>query len=246
MTTRRRCPARISAALPGLALALALAAPAEAQKPRPIVVLDRIAAVVNNDVITRNDLEERVELALRQLRGQGTPPPARPVLEKQLLERMISDRVQHQFARETGLRVDDPELDRAIDRIAKENKLTLAQLRQALERDGVPFAKFREDIRGEILIARLREREVDNRIVVTDAEIENFLAAHKSQSGGGDEYNLSHILVTVPESANPEQIQARRARAEQALAQVRSGTDFRQVAASFSDAPDALQGGNMG
>ena len=110
----------------------------------------------------------------------------------------------------------------------------------------MPFAKFREDIRNEIVTARLREREVDNRIVVTDGEIDNFIKTQQTQSGGSDEYNLSHILVTVPENASPEQIQTRRARAEQALAQVKGGTDFRQVAASFSDAPDALQGGGMG
>ena len=229
-----------------LALALAAASPARAQKPRPVVVLDRIVAVVNDEVITRNDLDERMKLAFAQLRRQGTPSPPRDVLEKQLLDRIISDRVQLQFAKETGLRVDDPELDRAIGRIGEENMLSLAQLRQTLEKDGVPYAKFREDIRNEIVTVRLREREVDNRIVVTDGEIDNFLKTQQTQSGGSDEYNLSHILVTVPENASPEQIQTRRARAEQALAQVKGGADFRQVAASFSDAPDALQGGSMG
>jgi len=229
-----------------LAVAGAPAALAQGQKPRPIVVLDRIVAVVNDEVVTRNDLEERVSLAFAQLRRQGTPPPPRDVLEKQLLDRIINDRVQLQYAKETGLRVDDIELDRAINRIAEENKLTLTQLRQALERDGVPFDKFREDIRNEIITVRLREREVDNRIVVTDAEIDNFIKTQQARAGARDEYNISHILVTVPEKASPEQIQTRRERAEQALAQIRAGTDFRQVAATFSDAPDALQGGAMG
>jgi peptidyl-prolyl cis-trans isomerase SurA len=241
-------PSARSITVSSLALALALAAApcARAQKPRPVIVLDRIVAVVNDEVITRNDLDERVKLAYIQLQRAGTPSPARDVLEKQLLDRLISDRVQLQFAKETGLRVDDAELDRAIGRIAEENKITIAQLRQTLEKDGVPLAKFREDIRNEIVTARLREREVDNRIVVTDGEIDNFLKTQEVQTGGGDEYNLSHILVTVPENASPEQIQIRRARAEQALAQVKGGTDFRQVAASFSDASDALQGGSMG
>src|SRR5688572_6108613 len=147
-----------------LALALALAGPsASAQKPRSIIVLDRIVAVVNDEVITRNDLDERVTLAMAQLKRQGTPAPERAVLEQQLLDRMITDRVQLQFAKETGLRIDDAELDRAISRIAQENKLTVADLRQALEKDRVPFAKFREDIRGEITTARLRDREVENR-----------------------------------------------------------------------------------
>lgn len=232
--------------LAALALALMWAPSAPAQKPPPIVVLDRIVAVVNDEVVTRNDLEDRVKLAFIQLKRQGTPPPPREALEKQILDRMITDRVQLQFARETGLRVDDAELDRAITRIATENKLTLAQLRAALGKDGVPFSKFREDIRNEIVTTRLREREVENRIVVSDGEIDNFIKNQQTQSGAGDEYNLSHVLVTVPESASPEQIQTRRVRAEQALAQIKSGTDFRQVAASFSDAPDALQGGSMG
>ena len=229
-----------------LSCVLLPAAASHAQKPRPIVVLDRIVAVVNDEVITRNDLDERVTLAYAQLKRTGTPPPPRDVLEKQLLERLIVDRVQLQFARETGLKVDDAELDKAIVRIADENKMTLAQLRQALDKDGVPFAKFREDIRNEIVTVRLREREVDNRIVISDGEIDNFIKSQQGQSGGTDEYNLSHILVTVPENASPEQIQTRRARAEQALAQVKGGADFRQVAASFSDASDALQGGSMG
>ena len=227
-------------------IALGWSQGAAAQKPRPVIVLDRIVAIVNDEVITRNNLDERVNLAFMQLKRQGTPPPPREVLEKQILDRMINDRVQLQLAKETGLRVDDPDLDRAISRIADENKLSLPQLREALERDGVPFAKFREDIRAEIVTARLRDREVDNRIVVSEGEIENFIKNQQAQSGAGDEYNLSHILVTLPESASPEQIQARRARAEQALSQLKSGADFRQVAATFSDAPDALQGGSMG
>ncbi len=220
--------------------------PALAQKPRPIVVLDRIVAVVNDEVITRRDLDERVQFAIRQLRHQGTPLPPREALEKQILDRLVTDRVQLQFAKETGLRVDDTELDRAINRIAQENQLTPQGLRQALEKDGVPFAKFREDIRNEIVMSRLREREVDNKIVVTEGEIDNFLSVHQAQGGGSDEYSLSHILVVVPEHASPEQIQARRNRAEQAYAQLRGGADFRQVAAVYSEAPDALQGGMTG
>jgi peptidyl-prolyl cis-trans isomerase SurA len=110
----------------------------------------------------------------------------------------------------------------------------------------VSFAKFREDIRDEIVMSRLREREVDNKITVAESEIDNLLNALKSQDGKTEEFDLSHILVRVPEQASPEQLRDRRARAEQALAQIKSGTDFRQVAASFSDAPDAVQGGAMG
>lgn len=217
-----------------------------AQSPRKVVTLDRIVAVVNGEVITRLELDSRLKFAHRQLAHQGTAPPPKDVLERQILERLVNDRVQVQFARETGLRVDDAELDRAIQRIASDSKLTLDQLRQALERDGVPFQKFREDIRTEIIVARLREREVDNRIAVTEGEIDNFLASQQARQGQRDEFNVSHVLIRVPESASPEQISERRARAEQALGQLRNGTDFRQVAAAFSDAPDALSGGAMG
>ena len=213
-------------------------------KPK-IITLDRIVAVVNDEVITQQELAARVDFAFRQLRQQGTPPPTREVIERQLIERLIADRVQMQHARDIGLRVDDAELDRAIARIADENKLSPTQMRATLEKDGVSFEKFREDIRSEITLSRLREREVAQKIVITEAEIDNFIQAQQTQ-GRNDEYNLSHILVTVPENATPEQLQTRRTRAEQALAQLKGGTDFRQIAAAFSDAPEALQGGLIG
>ncbi len=238
-----------AAAAAGLALlALAAAPHAFAQKPPAsrVVLLDRIVAVVNDQVITRRALDERVTVVLTQLRQQGTPPPSRDVLEKQVLERMIFNHVQLQYAKETGLRIDDATLEKTLSRIAEDSKLAPAQLRAALEKDGISFAKFREDIRDEITMARLREREVDNKITIADSEIDNFLSTRQIQEGKSDEYHLSHILVSVPEQASPERLQERRARAEQALAQIRGGTDFRQVAASFSDAPDAVQGGAFG
>jgi peptidyl-prolyl cis-trans isomerase SurA len=231
-----------------LAVVLSAGTSAYAQqtaKPR-IVTLDRIVAVVNEEVITQQELAARVDFAFRQLRQHGTPPPPREVIERQLIERLINDRVQMQFARDIGLHVDDAELERALARIAKDNKISTAQLRATLEKDGVPFEKFREDIRGEITLSRLREREVAQKIVITEAEIDNFLLTQQTQSGGNDEFNVSHILVTVPENASPEQLQTRRARAEDALAQLKNGADFRQIAAAFSDAPEALQGGLIG
>lgn len=220
-------------------------APAPAPKAGQPVVLDRIVAIVNDEAITALELAERSRIATKQLAQEGASLPPRAVIERQLLERLITDRVQTQFAKESGVRVDDGDLERAITRIAEQNKLTLQTLREALERDGVPFARFREDIRGEIVAARLREREVDNKIVITESEIDALLANEK-QDGSRDEVNLSHILVVVPENASPEQLQARRARAEDALAQLAKGVDFRQVAAAYSEAPDALQGGAMG
>ena len=222
------------------------APPASAQTGRRVQTLDRIAAVVNNEVITRQELTARVGMARRQLQQQNVPLPPMEALEKQLLDRLINERAQLNFAKETGLRVTDAEVDRAVTRIAQDNQLSLQTLRETLEKDGVPFIKFREDIRNEIILSRLREREVESKIVVTDAEIDNFINTQKNQDVKDEEYNLSHILIVVPENASPEQIQQRRARAEQAIAQLKEGTDFRQVAATFSEAPDALQGGVMG
>lgn len=229
-----------------LFIALFCAGAAAAQTRAPVLPVDRIVAVVNNEVITQQELNERVRLALRQMKAQNVPAPPQALLEKQLLERMITERVQLQFARQTGIRVDDVQLDRALARIAAANNMSIDQFRQAVERDGVPFSRFREEIRNEIILSRLREREAENRVTVSDAEVEQFFASPQGQQKGETEYQLAHILIRVPEQAGPETIQARRARAEQALAEIRKGTPFAQVAASYSDAPDALSGGELG
>ncbi|HEY5000097.1 MAG TPA: peptidylprolyl isomerase [Usitatibacter sp.] len=214
--------------------------------PSRIVPVDRIVAVVNDDVITQNDLTERVALVVRQLQRQGGELPSSDTLSRQILERMINDLVQVQLAKENGIKVDDNTLDHTIDRIATENNLSMKDFRAALDRDGVRFPRFREDIRNEILLARLREREVDNGIVVTDAEVETELAREAREASSESEYNLAHILVQVPAQASAEQIEQRRRRAVLALAELRKGANFAQIAATYSDAPDALQGGNLG
>jgi peptidyl-prolyl cis-trans isomerase SurA len=155
------------------------------------------------------------------------------------------DKVQLQYAKETGLRVDDAQLEQALQRIASGNKMSLAQFRQALEKDGITFAKFREEIREEMTIARVREREVENKIVISEGEIDNYLT-DESTKGVGEEYQMAHILLRAPESASPEQIQKLKAKAEQIFDRLRKGEDFAQVAAAYSDAPDGLQGGNLG
>ena len=209
--------------------------------------VDRVVAVVNNDVITRHELQDRLNIAVQELRKQGTTLPTLDALEKQMLERMITDMLQAQFARDTGVHVEDAQLDKSLQRIGQENKFaTLAEFRARLEQDGVDYKKFREEIRNEIIATRLREREVDSKLVISDSEIDNYLAAQARQKGAGAEYLLAHILVLVPEQASADKIQASRERAEKALAQLRAGTDFAQVAAEFSDAKDALQGGSLG
>ncbi len=220
---------------------------AQAQEPRTgRLPLDRVVAVVNSEVVTKLDLDEQVRVAIQQLKRQGTPLPPQETLERQLLERLITNRILVQTAKETGLRVDDTQLQRAIERISEENRLTSEQLRLAMEKDGINFGRFREEIRNEILISRLKEREVDGRIVITEAEIDTYLRNQAVQGDKEDEYSLAHILILVPESASPEQIQSKREISERALAQIRNGTDFRQVSATVSDAQNALDGGLLG
>lgn len=226
-----------------LSVSMADAVAAETQA-KPI---DQIMVVVNDDVITRHELDARLEVVVAQLKKQGTPLPEITVLEKQILERMIGDLLQVQFAKETGLRVDDAQLDKALGRIAQQNKLaSLAAFRAKLEQEGINFNKFREEIRAEILTVRLREREVDSKLVISDNEIDNYLVNQAKQSGKGEELKLAHIMVVVPEQASAEKIQTFKSRAEQALAKLRGGAPFAQVAAGYSDASDALQGGNLG
>ena len=217
-----------------------------ANTPSRIIPVDRIVAVVNDEVLTSNDLTERVQLVIRQIQRQGGQLPAADVLQRQILERMINDLVQAQLAKETGIKVDDLTLDRTIERISQENSLTMIDFRKALERDGIRYPRFREDIRNEIMLARLREREVENTIVVTDAEVDTELAREAKESSGDSEFRLAHVLLLVPSQASNEQIEQRRRSALLALSELRRGANFAQVAATYSDAPDATQGGSLG
>src|SRR3989440_1583179 len=225
---------------------IALLASCLAPAARAVTLVDRIVAVVNKEVITYSELNEAVGMAERQMRRQNMASPERAVLERQMLERLILDKAQLQLARESGLRIDDLQLDRAVERIAQSNNMTLADFRRALEADGVSFDAWRNDVRQQMTMARLREREVENRVQVTDSEVDLFLEQLKARPAEGSEYNLAHVLVRVPEGASPERIRQARARAEQALAEAKSGVPFARVAASYSDAPDALQGGVIG
>lgn len=212
-----------------------------------VATIDYVVAVVNNDVITHNELSEKVQTVIRQLQKQGTPLPEQGVLEKQILERMISDLLQAQYAKENGVRVDDAQLDVALTRIAQQNNFaTLAAFLAKLESEGVDVKKFREEIRSEIVATRLREREVESKLVISDAEVDNYLANKAKMGLNNEEYHLAHILVVVPEQASAEKIHAARERADHALAQLAAGADFAQVAAGSSDAKDALKGGDLG
>ncbi len=216
-----------------------------ARQPQRIVLVDRIVAIVGREVVTASELAERRAFAERQLQRQGTPLPERGILERQILERLIVDKAQLQLAKESGIRVEEIQLDRALERVAENNRMTLTAFRQALEKDGVAFEKFRDEVREQIQMQRLREREVDDRIEVSESEIDNFLAEAKI-GASRSEYNLAHVLVRLPEQASPEQIELARGKAEKARAESAAGADFAKVAAGYSDAPDALQGGAMG
>ncbi|HEY3585180.1 MAG TPA: peptidylprolyl isomerase [Casimicrobiaceae bacterium] len=210
------------------------------------VSLDRVVVVVNDEAITQWDMNEARRILVSQLKASKITPPPNDVLDKQVLERLIVQRAVLQYAKETGIRVDDTTVERTILRIAEENKLAADEFRKVLEREGIPYANYREDIRKQILIQRVRDREVDSKVSVSDAEVDNYLATLASQAGGEDEYQLSHIYIAVPEEASSDAVEASRRRAEQALAEVRSGKDFAQVAAAYSAAPDAPSGGDLG
>lgn len=236
-------PSLLRSCLLLVALLTAVALPAQAA--REPVEADRIVAVVGDEVITYRELRTRLTAAMKQLQQQGTPLPGDDVLEGQMLERLIMDRVQLLYAKESGMRIDDAQLDQAISRIAANNKMTPQQFRQTLEKDGIAYPRFREEIRGEMIMARLREREVEGRLVISDSEIDNYLA-NQAASGSLEEFQLAHILLRAPESATPEQIQKLRLRAELALKRAKAGENFAELSAAYSDAPDALQGGELG
>jgi len=208
--------------------------------------LDRVVAVVNTDIITANELAIRQRTVEQQLRRQRIELPAPEVLRGQVLERLILDRALAQLAREQGIRADDAQLDRAMARIAEQNRMTPSQMRAQIERDGMSYARFREDIREEILVTRLREREVDAKVVISEADIDAWLADQGSGGSAQVEYNLSQILLRVPEGATAEQIERQRLRAQEVVRELQRGAEFARLAAAFSDAPDAMTGGAVG
>lgn len=211
-----------------------------------ITKIDRIVAIVDQAVITEQELESRIATVTAQFKKQGTELPPENVLRKQILERLISDTLQLQYAVQTGVKVDDNQLDKTIERIAEQNQLTLTEFSEALAKDGISMRKFRSDIRNEITIARLREREVDGRINVSESEIDNFLTSQSANSENQDEFEISHILIRTPEEGATEDVQKAKAKVDDAVNQLKAGTSFAKVSASFSDAPNALEGGNLG
>jgi len=208
--------------------------------------LDAIIAVVNDDIVMASEINrmfERVKAESQQQRGDSPPDAA---LRRQVLERLIVMKIQLQLAAQTGLKVDDDTLNRAVSNIASENGMPLARFREAVERDGYDFAQFREDIRNEIIISRLRQREVSNLVHVSDREIDNYLATQVQQDTIEMEYRLAHILVATPQAASEEDAEKARKKAEKLLRRVRAGDDFLRMAAENSGDSQALDSGDLG
>ena len=210
-------------------------------------VLNAVVAVVNNDVITTDELEARAHTAALNLRRQKIQLPPMPQLRAQVLEQLILERAIAQRARETGIRVDDGVVNATIEQIAAQNKLSVAELRRRLSLDGVSFPEFREEIRSQIIAQRLRQREVDDEIKIPESEIDAFLADQAGFNINDTiEYNVSNILIPTSEGMSTEELNQARDTAEDILERARKGEDFGQLAASYSKASNALDGGNIG
>lgn len=209
---------------------------------------DFIVAVVNSEPVTNNELRSRLMRAEAQIARQGGQPPERALLARELLERIILERVQIQQARESGIQVDEWALAQSEQALARQNGLPLEQFHERLAREGLGRERFRQELRNQLLMQRLRERELESRVKVSDIDVEQYL---REEAGDGDpaamEINLGHVLVLVPENATPAQLAEREARAQQAAARLRAGADFAAVAREFSDAPEgARAGGTLG
>lgn len=226
--------------------------------------LDAIVAVVNDDVITRRELEAATAQIQRQLQQKKVPIPPRPVLENQVLERLILSQLELRAAERNGITVDDATLNAAIDNLARRNNMNLTQLRQTVEKDGLSFAQFRDDVRRELMAARLRQKVVDSQIQISDQDVDSLrtqIAGQGAPGGGSDpgsssdpgggnrgqqQYHIAQILIPAPEGASPDQLATVKRQAEDVLARLRKGEDFRQLAASVSASQQALEGGDLG
>lgn len=209
-------------------------------QPQPV---DRIMAIVNDDVITYVELDRRVEFLSKQMSGRRLPP--RDALRDQVLERLILEKLQLQIADSTGVKIDDETLNASIRRIAEENKLSLAEFRDTLEREGFNFAEFREDIRREITLRRLQERQVAKSVMITEQEVDEYLQNTSGVNDPNTEYKIAHILIALPEAASPEQVTKGRERAQRVINELATGREFSELAIAYSDGQQALTGGEL-
>ncbi len=209
-------------------------------------LLDRVVAIVNDDVITEQELASEVAMIKSQLRAQNTRIPPDDVLKQQVLDRMVLRHIQLQLAKKAHISVDDETLNRTLESIARQNNLTLLEFRDVLEREGMQYQRFRENMRDEITINRLQKRQVNDRINITSQEVDAFLANRALQTGTQYEYQLGHILISVPEAASPEAIASAREKANKVVDELHAGVDFAETAVAVSDGRQALEGGSLG
>ena len=236
----------------GLKPALQLRAPELATARTPAAgsgqrAADYIVAVVNSEPITNNEVRAKLVRAEQQLTQQGAALPPRSELARQVMERLINDKSQLQLARSSGLRVEDNAIENAILGVARQNQISVDELRRRLVADGISYVQFRSDLRDEILISRLRQRELESRVTITEQNIDQFLREQQQDTAGtAPEINLAQILIAVPENATPQQLATLQAKAVQAADRAKAGTDFGVVANEMSDSPTRATGGQMG
>ena len=223
-----------------LAAMLLFPALLNAQEPRPV---DRIVALVEEDVILQSELNQAIDMIERQAQARGERLPPRSVMQEQVLERLILTRLEVLRAEATGIRASDADVDQALEQVARQNQMSVGQLRAAIEADGIDFREFRRDVREELLTSRLRQRVVNSMEDVTETEVDILLASDRF---GGEEYLLSQIVISVPETASASEVDRARERAEDVRRQLDEGLDFGTAALTFSQAPDALEGGDVG
>ena len=216
------------------------------QADRTLRVGDYIVAVVNSELVTAYEVEQRAARAREELRRGGAREPSNDELRTQVLDALIDERVMVTYARDSGVKVDEAELDRAVNSVAANNRMTLPELRRRLAAEGLEFARFRNNLRDQIMVERVREREVHQRIRVTDSEIDRYLEQKKNTAAAAIELNLAQILVTVPENASDAVVAERKARIDAALARVRAGADFATVAREVSEDGNRANGGVIG
>jgi len=207
--------------------------------------LNRIVASVNNDVVLDSELRNRSTMVISQLQTQQAELPSRSALQKQILDRLILENLQLQMAERNGIRIDDETLNNNMRKLAKQNDMSLSEFRGALEQDGYDYVAFREQFRNQITIKQIRQQMVENRVEVTEQEVDHLLATAATFNDQNREYHLAHILVSTPEAASPKQIQEARIRADDILARLGDGADFEQMAIAESDGQQALSGGDL-
>ncbi|OYY51536.1 MAG: molecular chaperone SurA, partial [Polaromonas sp. 35-63-240] len=208
---------------------------------------DFIVAVVNSEPITNSEVRTKLLRAEQQLSQQGAPMPPRAELAREVLERLITDKAQLQLARESGIRVDDGAVEGAVQTVARQNQISVDELRQRLRADGIAYSQFKSDLRDELMVSRLRQREIEPKAAVSELEIDQFLREQEGKAGASAlELNLAQILVPVPENASAAQVAALQAKAQQVADRARAGTDFTALVNEFSDAAARAAGGQMG